>query len=169
VLIDPGVKDSRIQDFIQENELEVKAILNTHDHADHTGANKIYSEHFSVPICAPKEDAQYYETTPDKLLEEGSMLEFDGFKIQVLHTPGHTDGSLCFLTGNVLFSGDTLFRNDIGRVWAEDSEKLDDIRKDLIRTIQEKILTLPSETLICPGHGKTTTVAAEKENNPAFK
>jgi glyoxylase-like metal-dependent hydrolase (beta-lactamase superfamily II) len=169
VLIDTGIQDSRIENFIREHNLSVKAIFNTHDHADHTGANNFYSELFYAPIYAPKEDAQYYEISPDKLLENGNILEFDGFKIHVLHTPGHTDGSLCLLSGDVLFTGDTIFKNDIGRVWAEDSEKLNAIRKDLIRNIQEKIFTLPPGTLICPGHGKTTTVAAEKANNPAFK
>jgi glyoxylase-like metal-dependent hydrolase (beta-lactamase superfamily II)/Tfp pilus assembly protein PilF len=169
VLIDPGVNDCRIEDFIWEHNLEVKSILNTHDHSDHTGANTIYAELYNVPICAPKDDAEFYERQPDKLLEESDVLEYDGFKLKVLHTPGHTDGGLCFLTGHALFSGDTLFKNDIGRVWAEDSEKLDAARKDLIQNIREKILTLPADTLICPGHGKTTTVAAEKANNPVLK
>jgi hydroxyacylglutathione hydrolase len=162
IIIDPGVKDPRIEDFIRQQGLKVKAILNTHDHADHTGANSFYAQLFSVPICAPKYDAKYYDSPPDRLLEDGAILDYKGLLIHVIHTPGHTEGSLCFLIEDYLFSGDTLFKNDIGKIWAED------VRKKLLLAIKKKILVLPGRTIVCPGHGKTTTIAAEKANNPYF-
>jgi len=166
VIVDPGVKDSQIEEFIRKRGLRVKAILNTHDHPDHTGANGYYAQLFAAPVWAPKHDAEYYDAPPDRLLEDGDLLEFDGFAIRVIHTPGHTEGSLCFLTDDYLFSGDTLFKNDIGKVWAEDEKKTDSVRKKMLHAIKEKILVLPEGTIVCPGHGKTTTVAAEKANNP---
>ncbi len=168
VIIDPGVKDPRIEDFIRQRDLNVKAILNTHDHADHTGANSFYAQLFSVPVCAPKYDAKYYDPPPNRLLEDGEILDFDGLLIHVIHTPGHTEGSLCFLIEDYIFSGDTLFKNDIGKIWAEDEKKTDEVRKKLLLTIKKKILVLPGRTIVCPGHGKTTTIAAEKANNPYF-
>ena len=168
VIIDPGVKDPRVENFIRQRNLDVKAILNTHDHSDHTSANSIYAKLFTAPVCAPKDDAKYYDSPPDKLLKDGDILDYDGLSIRVIHTPGHTEGSLCFLIGDYIFSGDTLFKNDIGKIWAEDKKKTDDVRKKLLLTIKKKILVLPGRTLVCPGHGKTTTIAAEKANNPYF-
>jgi hydroxyacylglutathione hydrolase len=168
VIIDPGVKDPRIEDFIRQHNLNVKAILNTHDHADHTSANSYYAGLFSAPVCAPKDDAKYYDSPPDRLLEDGEILDNIGLSIRVIHTPGHTEGSLCFLIDDYIFSGDTLFKNDIGKIWAEDQKKTDDVRKKLLLAINKKILVLPGGTLVCPGHGKTTTIAAEKANNPYF-
>ena len=168
VIIDPGVNDPRIEDFIRQQGLDVKAILNTHDHADHTGANSIYAKLFNAPIWVPKDDAEYYDSPPDRLLKDGDILNFNGLSIRVIHTPGHTEGSLCFLIENYIFSGDTLFKNDIGRIWAEDEEKTDDIRQKLLLIIREKVLVLPGKTIVCPGHGKTTTIALEKTNNPYF-
>lgn len=168
ILIDPGVKDSRIEEYIRERNLKVKAILNTHDHADHTGANSYYAKLYRVPVCAPKDDAQYYDSPPDRLLEDEELLEYDGFTVQTIHTPGHSDGSLCFLIGDTLFSGDTLFKNDIGKVWTKEEKKINIARKKLIQNISKKLLVLPGKTRVFPGHGRTTTIADEKENNPLF-
>ena len=168
VLIDPGVKDRRLEDFVRVQGLSVKAILNTHDHADHTGANVYYSQLFGAPVCAPKDDARYYEVPPDRLLKDGETLAFDGLTIRVLQTPGHTDGSLCFLAGAALFSGDTLFRGDIGVVRSGSPDERAEVRKRLVRSIRNGLLTLPGQTLVCPGHGKTTTIGAEKTSNPVL-
>lgn len=168
VIIDPGVNDPRIEDFIRQRDLDVKAILNTHDHADHTNANGMYKKLFNAPVYAPKGDAKYYDTPPDRLLTDEETLDFDGLSIRVVHTPGHTEGSLCFLIGDYVFSGDTLFKNDIGKIWAEDENQTDDVREKLLLAVREKILVLPGKTLVCPGHGKTTTIATEKANNPYF-
>ncbi|MDH4198638.1 MAG: MBL fold metallo-hydrolase, partial [Candidatus Aminicenantes bacterium] len=168
VLIDPGVKDQRLEEFVRDRGLAVKAILNTHDHSDHTGANAIYAKLFGAPVYAPKDDARFYDIPPDRVLKGGEVLAFDGLTIGVLRTPGHTDGSLCFLAGGALFSGDSLFKGDIGKVWTDKPEKRAAVRKKLVQAIRDKILTLPEQTLICPGHGKTSTVGAEKTSNPAL-
>ncbi|MGD8539321.1 MAG: MBL fold metallo-hydrolase [Candidatus Aminicenantes bacterium] len=168
VIIDPGVKDPRIEGFIRQRGLKIKAILNTHDHADHTSANSLYAQQYAAPVCAPKYDAKYYDSTPDRLLEDGDILDYEGISVRVIHTPGHTEGSLCFLVGDYIFSGDTLFKNDIGKVWAADENKTDEVRKKMLLAIREKLLALPGKTIVCPGHGKTTTIAAEIAHNPYF-
>ncbi len=168
LLIDPGVKDERIEAFVRDRGLTVRAILNTHDHGDHTGANAAYAKLFGAPVCAPKDDARYYDDPPDRLLKDGEVLTYEGLTIRVLQTPGHTDGGLCFLAGGALFSGDTLFKGDIGKVWSEDPGKRAAVRKKYLRAIRDKILTLPDETLVCPGHGNTTTVGTEKTSNAAL-
>lgn len=168
VLIDPGVKDIRIEDFVRENGLIVKAVLNTHSHADHIGANGFYSKKFNAPVYVPREEARYYAALPDRLLKDGDNLEFGGLALQVLQIPGHTEGSLCFMAGGAVFSGDTLFKNDIGALGVENAKKRGEARKKMIQAIRAKLLVLPDDTLVCPGHGKTTSVGAEKTNNSAL-
>lgn len=169
VIIDPGVQDPRIGDFIQERGLEVKAILNTHGHEDHAGADKYFSGLLGAPVCASKKDAEYFSTPPDRYLEDGETLDYDGFLVKVFHTPGHTPGSLCFMIGGFLFSGDTLFKNDIGKVWTDVPGKANKVREKLVQNIREKLSVLPGGTRVCPGHGKTTTIADENANNPYLK
>ena len=168
VLIDPGVTDQRLESFVRERGLTVKAILNTHDHSDHSGANATYAKLFGAPVCAPKDDARFYDPPPDRLLKDGDVLAYDGLSIRVLQTAGHTDGSLCYLAEGALFSGDALLKGDIGAVRADSPEKRAEARKKLVRSIREKILTLAEGTLVCPGHGRTTSVGAEKASNAAL-
>ena len=169
VIIDPGVQDSRIDDFIQERNLKVGAILNTHDHPDHTGADGYFSGLFGAPVYASKIDAKNLTPPPDTFLADGETLDFDGLSIRVFQTPGHTRGSLCFWIGNFLFSGDTLFRNDIGKVWPENKGEIEKVRAALVRSIKEKLLVLPDRTRVCPGHGRASTIAEEKTDNPFLK
>jgi glyoxylase-like metal-dependent hydrolase (beta-lactamase superfamily II) len=169
VIVDPGVNDCRMDDFIRERNLKVRAILNTHEHPDHTGADGYFSGLFGAPVYASKIDAKNLTPPPDTFLADGETLDFDGLSIRVFQTPGHTRGSLCFLIGDFLFSGDTLFRNDIGKVWTEDKGEIDKVRNDLVRSIKEKLLVLPDRTRVCPGHGRTSTIAAEKAGNPFLK
>ncbi|MCJ7587879.1 MAG: MBL fold metallo-hydrolase [Candidatus Aminicenantes bacterium] len=169
VLIDPGVADPRIRDFAADRKLEVKAVLNTHGHGDHLGGNRYFADLFKAPICVPKNDSDYYETKPDRSLRDGETFEFGSLRIEVLHTPGHTAGSVCFLVGDCLFSGDTLFKNDIGKVGTDDERKIPKLRKDMIRRIRERLFVLPGETRVFPGHGRTTRIADEKDNNPILK
>jgi glyoxylase-like metal-dependent hydrolase (beta-lactamase superfamily II) len=168
VLVDPGVADQRLEAFVRERGLSIKAVLNTHDHPDHSGANATYAQLFGAPVCAPRDDARFYDSPPDRLLKDGDVLTFDGLTIRVLQTPGHTDGSLCYLVEGALFSGDTLLKGDIGVVSTDRPEKRAEARRKLVRSIREKILTLPEGTLVCPGHGRTTSVGAEKASNAAL-
>lgn len=169
VVIDPGVQDSRIDDFVRKQDLEVKAILNTHGHEDHTGADKHFAGLFKAPVFVHKNDAGSFAAPPERYLEDGKTLDHAGLAIKVIHTPGHTPGSVSFLIGDLLFSGDTLFRNGIGTVSAEDTGKTKKAREMLVQNIKEKLLVLPGQTRVCPGHGKTSTIADEKTDNPFLK
>ena len=166
ILIDPGVEDPRIGDFIREKGLKVRAVLNTHDHRDHIGADAFFAKLLRAPVFAPKDDARYFQSPPDRLLKDADVLEFDGLSVLILQTPGHTEGSLCFLIGETLFSGDTLFRGDVGRIGIENGKKRNEVLAAMVKTIRAKLLSLPDDTVVCPGHGKTTTIGAEKANNP---
>lgn len=168
VIIDPGERDERLENYIYEHNLQVKAVLNTHGHSDHIGANDYYAELFEAPICYHKNDAEYYDKYPEFYLDENINTDFTSFSIKVIHTPGHTPGSVCFLVNNFLFSGDTLFKNNIGRVWERDGKTEDIIRKNLIKVIREKLLVLPGQTIICPGHGSISTISEEIKNNTFF-
>ncbi len=166
LLIDPGVEDSRIGAFIQDKNLKVMAVLNTHGHRDHRGANAFFAKQLQAPVFVPKNDAREYDTPPGRLLQDGEVLELEGLTIRILHTPGHSEGSLCFQIGDILFSGDTLFRGDVGRIGIENGKKRNEVLAAMVKTIREKLLVLPEDTIVCPGHGKTTTIGAEKANNP---
>ena len=166
VVIDPGVEDPRLDEFVKARGLEVKAILVTHGHGDHAGANGAYAKLFDAPVWASRADAGRLAKAPGRCLEDGETVAFDGFAVRVMTTPGHTPGSLCFVVGDRLFSGDSLFKNGIGRIGEADPAKAGKIQEGFVRTIKQKLLTLPGTTLVCPGHGKTTTIAAEAAGNP---
>ncbi len=169
VLIDPGVRDPRIDDLIRGEGLDVRAILNTHDHPDHTDADGYYSGLFGAPVCIHKKDAKYLSRRPERHLEDGEILDAGGLPVRVILTPGHTRGSLCFLIGDLLFTGDTLFKNGIGKAGTEGAAGMTKDQGTLIRNIREKLLGLPGRTRVCPGHGKTSTIADEKALNPFLR
>ncbi|NTV81555.1 MAG: MBL fold metallo-hydrolase, partial [Candidatus Aminicenantes bacterium] len=169
VVIDPGVEDPRIGEFVKERGLTVQAILNTHGHADHSGADKPFAGLFGAPVWASKADAKEFDVPADRALEDGQILEFDGLIVKVISTPGHTPGSLCFSIGDLLFSGDTLFKNGIGSVGEKDPGKALKGQAGLVRTIRQKLLSFPGSTRVCPGHGKTSTIADETAVNPFLK
>jgi glyoxylase-like metal-dependent hydrolase (beta-lactamase superfamily II)/Tfp pilus assembly protein PilF len=166
VVIDPAVEDPRIGELVRERGLTVKAILVTHGHEDHAGAAGLYAGLFGAPVCASRIDAKEYAVPADRALEDGMVLELDGLAFRVIRTPGHTPGSLCFLIGDHLFSGDTLFKGGIGRVGGDDPAKVLLAWDGLVRIIRRSLLTLPGRTRVCPGHGKTSTIADEAAANP---
>jgi hydroxyacylglutathione hydrolase len=169
VIIDPGADDPRIADLVKEQGLAVRAILNTHGHEDHAAADGFFAGLFGAPVYASGKDADAFALPAARPLEDGETLEFDGLVVRVIHTPGHTPGSLCFSIGDHLFSGDTLFKNSIGKTGTDDPDKTLKEREMLVRNIRQKLLTLPGQTRVCPGHGKTTTIADETANNPFLK
>jgi glyoxylase-like metal-dependent hydrolase (beta-lactamase superfamily II) len=172
-VVDAGEGSSVINDFATENNLEILFIALTHGHFDHIFglsviAKPFYihnkdSEFLSNPAINGSMffDAAVTVKSLPNIIDETKPLKFGPHNIEIIHTPGHTPGSVCFKLRDWLFTGDTLFFSSVGRTdIALASHSL------LINSIKEKILTLPEETLIYPGHGKMTSVRAEKESNP---
>lgn len=173
VVIDPGSDYSKIQKIINKNLLKLKYVINTHGHGDHIGAD----DEFNVPILIHHLDAEFLNNptknlsvyygfslkvvSPVRFLEDGHKIEIGNISLQVLHTPGHTPGSICLKYDNILFSGDTLFYEGVGRTDFPDASE-----RDLFKSIKEKLFNLNDETIVYPGHGSSTTIGHEKENNP---
>ncbi|MDW7738797.1 MAG: MBL fold metallo-hydrolase [Bacillota bacterium] len=142
---------------------DVKYILITHGHGDHVMAlNEIY-EALGAPLAAHEGDAGTLPVKPDKLLKDGYSIEFCDYKIEVLHTPGHTIGGLCFKVGNYLIAGDTIFPGGPGK-----TSTPDDFRQ-ILQSIKNKVLVLPDETEILPGHGESTELKKEREQIKSFE
>ncbi len=176
-VIDPGAEAERIFPLIVEFELKPVVILNTHGHIDHIGANKDVKDKFDVPLCIHSLDSlllekiQEFELSfflgakesppADRLLKDGETIQFGKSSLRVVHTPGHTPGSVSLLGDGILFSGDTLFFGGVGRTDLPGGST-----KDLEKSIKEKILTLPPDTIVLPGHGPLTSVGEETESNP---
>lgn len=177
IVIDPGGSSDLIMKKIDELQMKVVAIVNTHGHWDHVGANQTVSEKMGVPVYIHEDDADYL-TDPaknisnmmgtqsqtkaaDHLLKEGDTVTFGSCELEVIHTPGHTPGGICLYGHGVLFCGDTLFYRSIGRTDLPGGDF-----HTLIESIKNKIFTLPGDTLVCPGHGMVTNVRDEINGNP---
>jgi hydroxyacylglutathione hydrolase len=176
-VIDPGAEPDLIFPAIVESGLKPVVILNTHGHIDHVGANRDIKEKFAIPLWIQALDAPLLEknqqfelslllgakTSPpaDRLLQDGESVEFGRCRLAVIHTPGHTPGSVGFFGDGILFSGDTLFNGGVGRTDLPGGST-----RDLEVSIRERVLTLPSETVVLPGHGPWTTIGDERESNP---
>ncbi len=174
VIIDPGARSTSLEMFIIENSLQVKAVLNTHGHADHVGANGFYANMYSCDVYSNNKDIGYYgqsnpEILPTALFTSESNLQFGNMVIQLIYTPGHTEGSTCFYIGNHLFSGDTLFKGSVGRTWDSGDKSAEELQISLIYVIKEKLLILPDTTIVYPGHLDTTTIGYERKSNPYLK
>ena len=181
VLIDAGCSLADCDAFAKftaENNIKIKAILLTHGHYDHITAADKLKNLTNAPICACEMETQMLENpslnlsihmgmnlqvSAERLFNEGDVFSFGGISLKVLHTPGHTPGGVCYYdeeNGN-LFSGDTLFCESIGRTDFPLGN-----HRDLIKNIKEKLLSLPTDTKVYPGHGASTTISHEKQHNP---
>lgn len=169
LLIDPGDSAGKLLNLLQREQLIPAAILLTHGHFDHDGAAKAISEVFdcpvyiheaelSLPAAFPSGRRFYTHTTA-----EGDTLELAGLHIRVLHTPGHTPGSLCYLIEDALFAGDTLFAGGCGRTDFPGGDPAQ-MLKSLLR-----LAAMEQDLAVYPGHGESTTLAAEKRYNPYLR
>ena len=132
-------------------------ILITHTHMDHLGALSELTSKLGIPVAVHPLDVRGLRMQPEILLSDGDIVSFGEIKLKVIHTPGHTPGSLCFLTGRYLISGDTLFPGGPGKTGSPA-----DFRQ-IIESITGRIFCLPEDTHIYPGHGDSTIVRKEKE------
>jgi glyoxylase-like metal-dependent hydrolase (beta-lactamase superfamily II) len=137
-------------------------MLITHSHTDHVGALSELKSKLRIPIGTHRLDANGLPLRPDILLDDGEKVFFGNISLKVLHTPGHTPGSLCFLIGKHLISGDTIFPGGPGK-----TESPADL-KQIIESITSKIFALPDDTEICPGHGDSTLLRKEKTEFAIF-
>lgn len=182
MVIDPGDEISEILAIIQKHKFQVKQIVITHAHIDHVGGAMKLRAATGAPILINENDYALLKMLdvqatwlgmedPGAVEVEASLAEAD--KVQagnlvanVLHTPGHTEGSIClyFPVEKTLIAGDTLFAGSIGRTDLPGGSF-----EKIIRSIHGKLLTLPEETTVVPGHGELTTIGEERENNPFLR
>jgi hydroxyacylglutathione hydrolase len=177
MVIDPAGDAPRILSNIRELNLKIGLILATHTHMDHIGAIGQVAEHTGASFAvhtAEAEIIQRYDFSqlaafdpnfkrpplPSKLLKDGDSLVVGDLKFQVLHTPGHSAGGICLVGYGVVFSGDALVNMGIGRTDLGGDYNL------LISSIRNKLLVLPDQTVVLPGHGPKTTIGRERRSNP---
>lgn len=175
-IIDPGDECNKLIKKLDSLNWEYTGIINTHSHADHIGANKTLKIKYKLPIYIHKNDSQnlidpvkngstfigQYFASPeaDNLLEDGDVLELGKLKFTVIHTPGHTPGGICLKVEDLLFTGDTLFYETIGRCDFPGGNK-----KMLMQSLAKLKLCNP-ESIILPGHGCKSTLKHELKYNP---
>jgi hydroxyacylglutathione hydrolase len=190
IVVDPGDEVERILGLLGRYKLKVTAIVSTHAHIDHVGGLAKLHQYTGAPIMMHTDDLPLYRgmdeqarflgiQTPElaevhQLLKEGDALHWGDFLAKVMHTPGHTPGSVSLFLptdgGNAtlshpqLFSGDTLFAGSIGRtdLWGGSFE-------DILTSLKEKVMQLPDSTIVHPGHGASTTIGHERDSNPFLK
>jgi glyoxylase-like metal-dependent hydrolase (beta-lactamase superfamily II) len=184
IIIDTALSVEALMDFLKERNLDPEALILTHGHGDHIAGVEPLRENFErIKVCIHKADAEMLtdsarnfssflgnkiEASPaDIILEDEGEKEFAGLKFTIIHTPGHTPGGICLYNSDEknLFSGDTLFAGSVGRT---DFSGYDERKsmKQLVEGIKNKLLILPDDTKVLPGHGPATTIGQEKLNNP---
>lgn len=174
-VVDPGAEGARILDLIHREELTVEAVVLTHAHFDHMMAAEEVLAATGAKLLAPQEDEATLKNPrrrspfgadavpalrPDRLLNDGDTFRVGGMTFRVLHTPGHTPGSCCYVSDGVMLSGDTLFRRDIGRTDLEGGDPA------AMRRSLAKLKNLPGDYRVLPGHGPATTLESERQTNP---
>jgi glyoxylase-like metal-dependent hydrolase (beta-lactamase superfamily II) len=153
ILVDGAAEPKRILDEVASRDLGVRAIVQTHNHPDHTQALRDLVEALAVPVLAHPDDRMPVPTEP---LMGGESLPVGGATVRVIHTPGHTPGSTCYSVGGFLFSGDTLFPGGPGNT---DGDRA---RFARIMGSLDRLFELPDDTRICPGHGVDSTIGRER-------
>ncbi|MGH7382525.1 MAG: MBL fold metallo-hydrolase [Candidatus Methylomirabilales bacterium] len=177
LLIDPGLGSEGIYEVIIAEGLALSAIVNTHGHFDHVCGNAFFRAKTGAPVLIHREDAGVMRQAaeqarafgfqvappppPDRLLNEGDEVVMGGERMRVLHTPGHTPGGICLYGEGVVLVGDALFAGSIGRTDLPGGST-----EVLLASIRTKLLSLPDDTVVYPGHGPPTTIGAERAHNP---
>jgi glyoxylase-like metal-dependent hydrolase (beta-lactamase superfamily II) len=170
-VIDPGASPEKIIEVIEETNIDVRKIINTHGHFDHIGANKFIKDKTGAEIFIHKGGKDFLvdstknlsahmsldiiSPSADVLLEEGDIIKVGEFELEVFSTPGHSPGGICLYneSEDVLFSGDTIFRTGIGRSDFPTSDQ-----RLLYQSIEDRLINLPENTKVLPGHGQQTTI-----------
>ena len=160
VILDTPGEAARI--LAESKELHVRYIIITHTHSDHLGAFTTARKKLSVPVAIHSTEAANLPSPPDLTLKDGDTINFGSVSLNVLHTPGHSPGSICLLTGRHLFSGDTLFPGGPGKTRSPASFK------QIVNSITQKLFVLPDETRVYPGHGVDTILGKEKQEYAFF-
>ena len=178
-VIDPGDEAIRIALAVEQTDLEIGQILITHAHIDHVGAVAALADEYACPVLMHAEAQPMLEQLPsqavmmglrfgkvptvDRYIEDGEVLEAGGLQLEARYTPGHAPGHLAFYVESeaVVFAGDALFAGSVGR-----TDLFGGNMEVLMRSINERLLTLPDETQVFPGHGPQTTIAVERRENP---
>jgi len=178
-IIDPGAEPEKIMDAITAHDCSPEMILLTHGHFDHIMAVNKIALHYNIPVYAHSAEegtlldgqkslarhflGEDFSVSCDKLLEDGDKVPFGSSFFTVLYTPGHSAGSVCYRFADLLFSGDTLFRDSIGRTDLGDGDM------EVMRSSLVKLNTLQEDLQVFPGHGPSTTLQREKQFNPFLR
>lgn len=177
ILIDPGAGSKMIENWVKDKGYEIVYILLTHGHYDHIGSVEYLRQEFRTKVAIHKDDAEMLTdptknlssflgkgmslSTAEILLEDKQEIEVGEITLKVIHTPGHTPGGICILTDDGLISGDTLFDGSVGRADFPGGNM-----QVLISSIQNRLMDLPDETVVYPGHESRTTIGRERSSNP---
>ncbi|MCS6861362.1 MAG: MBL fold metallo-hydrolase [Abditibacteriales bacterium] len=177
-LVDPSFESEFILDVIRERGLTLEWILNTHGHYDHVVNNAFFKRATGAPLAIHADDVPFLEDMrgqamwmgmehvedsppPDRLLEEGDVVQVGNLYLHVRHTPGHSPGGVTFVAQTVAIVGDVLFAGGIGRTDLPGGDA-----ETLFHSIRTQLFTLPDDTIVLPGHGPSTTIGHEKRTNP---